>query len=105
MVKYLRISSYIRKPFLITDFATAPFRIFLYMRKILFSFLIVQPAKIEYSFHTIFMVTQIQCMDLVTVLAQQHDSAKPGRGFCSLQDKQRSFPQKQTKQILTLYCH
>ncbi len=25
MVKYLRISSYIRKPFLIYDFATAPF--------------------------------------------------------------------------------
>ena len=40
--KYLRISSYIRKPFLIYDFATAPFRISLYMRKILFSFLSVQ---------------------------------------------------------------
>jgi hypothetical protein len=35
---YLRISSYIRKPFLIHDFATAPICISLYMRKILFSF-------------------------------------------------------------------
>ncbi len=31
MVKYLRISSYIRKPFLIYDFATDPFWISLYM--------------------------------------------------------------------------
>ncbi len=38
MVKCLRISSYIRKPFLTYDFASAPFRIFLYMRKIWFSF-------------------------------------------------------------------
>ena len=38
MVKYFRISSYIRKPFLIHDFATAPICISLYMRKILFSF-------------------------------------------------------------------
>ncbi len=29
MVRYLRISSYVRKPFLIYDFATAPFRNFL----------------------------------------------------------------------------
>jgi hypothetical protein len=36
MGKYLRISSYIRKPFLIYDFATAPLRISLYMRKIRF---------------------------------------------------------------------
>jgi hypothetical protein len=34
MTKYLRISSYIRKPFLIYDFATAPFWISLFMRKI-----------------------------------------------------------------------
>jgi hypothetical protein len=40
MVKYLRISSYIRKPVLIYDFATAPLWIFLYMRKICFSFFI-----------------------------------------------------------------
>jgi hypothetical protein len=38
MRKYLLISSYIRKPFLIYDFATAPLRISLYMRNILFSF-------------------------------------------------------------------
>ncbi len=37
--KYLRISSYIRKPFLIcNDFATAPLWISLYMRQIWFSF-------------------------------------------------------------------
>ncbi len=39
--KNLLISSYIRKPFLIYDFATAPLWISLYMRKILFSFLSV----------------------------------------------------------------
>jgi hypothetical protein len=38
MGKYLRISSYIRKPFLTYDFATAPLWISLYMRKIRFSF-------------------------------------------------------------------
>ncbi len=38
MTKYLCISSYIRKPFLIYDFATAPSWISLYMRKIFFSF-------------------------------------------------------------------
>ncbi len=37
-VKYLRISSYIRKPFLIYDFATDPIWISLYMRKISFLF-------------------------------------------------------------------
>jgi hypothetical protein len=36
--KYLRIYSYIRKPFLIYDFATAPIWISLNMRKIFFSF-------------------------------------------------------------------
>jgi hypothetical protein len=41
MGKYLRISSYIRKPFLIYDFATAPLWISLSMRKILFYFLSV----------------------------------------------------------------
>ncbi len=41
MGKYLRISSYIRKLFLIYDFGTAPLWISLYMRKIRFSFLSV----------------------------------------------------------------
>ncbi len=45
MTKYLRISSYISKPFLVYDFATAPFWISLYMRKILFSFLSVYCAS------------------------------------------------------------
>ncbi len=40
MEKYLRISSYIRKPFLIYDFATAPLWISLYVRKIFFPFFI-----------------------------------------------------------------
>ncbi len=39
--KYLRISSYIRKPYLIYDFGTAPLWISLYMAKIWFSFLSV----------------------------------------------------------------
>jgi hypothetical protein len=42
MGKYLCISSYIRKPFLINDFATAPLRISLYMGK--FDFLFCQCA-------------------------------------------------------------
>ncbi len=41
MGKYLRISSYIRKLFLIHDFATAPLWISLYMRKIWIYFLSV----------------------------------------------------------------
>ncbi len=41
ITKYLRISSYIRKPFLIYDFATAPIWISLYLRKIFFSFVSV----------------------------------------------------------------
>ncbi len=40
--KYLCICSYIRKPFLIYDFAPEPIWISLYIRKILFSFLSVQ---------------------------------------------------------------
>ncbi len=47
-IVYLRISSYIRKPFLIYDFATAPLWISLYMRKIWFSFLTVH-ASSEHS--------------------------------------------------------
>jgi hypothetical protein len=49
--KYLRISSYTRKPFLIYDFATAPLWIFLYMRKIWFFFFLSvhapAPAPLE----------------------------------------------------------
>ncbi len=37
MVKYLRISSYVRKPFLIYDFATDPIWISLYAKEISFS--------------------------------------------------------------------
>jgi hypothetical protein len=41
MVKYLRISSYIRKPFHLYDFAPDPIWISSFIRKILFSFLSV----------------------------------------------------------------
>ncbi len=51
MVKYFRISSYIRKPFLIYDFATAPLWISLYMKTILFSFLSVPPSH-DISFYS-----------------------------------------------------
>ncbi len=44
ITKYLRISSYVRKPFLTFDFATAPIWISLYMRKF-FSFLSVYDRK------------------------------------------------------------
>ncbi len=44
MGKYLRISSYIRKPFLIYDIAIAPLWISLYMRNFWFSFLSVHLA-------------------------------------------------------------
>ncbi len=47
MVKYLRISSYTRKPFLIYDFSTDPSWISLCMRKILLSFLSL--LKMQYS--------------------------------------------------------
>jgi hypothetical protein len=50
MGKYLRISSYIRKPFLIYNFATAPLWISLSMRKIWFSFLSVQRLR-RYFLH------------------------------------------------------
>ncbi len=49
MGKYLRISSYIRKPFLIYDFATAPLWISLYKRKIWIPFLSVY-VILWYSF-------------------------------------------------------
>ncbi len=57
MGKYLRISSYIRSPFLIYDSATAPLWISLYMRKNCFPFLSVYTIAIEpflrwYSQHT-----------------------------------------------------
>ncbi len=48
MGKYLRISSYIKKPFLIYDFATAPLWISLSMRKIWLSFLSVQRLRIYF---------------------------------------------------------
>jgi hypothetical protein len=56
MGKYLRISSYIRKPFLVHDFATAPLRISLYMRKIWFSFLSV------YYLYLLFFLLIILCL-------------------------------------------
>ncbi len=43
MTKYLRISSYIRKPFFIYDFATASIWMSLYMRNILFLFISAWP--------------------------------------------------------------
>jgi hypothetical protein len=51
MGKYLRISSYIRKPFLINDFATTPLWISLYIRKIWYSFLSVQGRIIKGTTH------------------------------------------------------
>jgi hypothetical protein len=64
MGKYLRISSYIyiRKPFLIYDFATAPLWISLCMRKIGFSFLsvweICWPWKWPWMAKTFFLLLQ-----------------------------------------------
>ncbi len=51
MGKYFRISSFIRKPFLIYDFATVPLWISLYMRKIFFSFLSVQLLTEVHLYH------------------------------------------------------
>ncbi len=48
MGKYLRFDPYIRKPFLIYDFATAPLWISLYMKKIFFSFLLVYTREYLY---------------------------------------------------------
>ncbi len=46
MGKYMRISLYSRKPFLINDFTTAPFWISFYIRKVLFYFLSVYPLRL-----------------------------------------------------------
>jgi hypothetical protein len=50
MVKYLRSSSYIRKPFVIYDFAPYLIWISLYIRKIFFSFLTVCSPFLFYWF-------------------------------------------------------
>jgi hypothetical protein len=60
-VKYLRISSYIRKPFLICDFAPDPIWISLHMRKILFYFLSVQSTVLKItSFLTVYAFTVLE---------------------------------------------
>ncbi len=59
MGKYLRISSYIRKPFLIYDFATASLWISLYMRKIWFSFLSVHHT-VEHQQHELLSTAKNQ---------------------------------------------
>ncbi len=50
MTKYLHISSYIRKLFLIYDFAPGPFWISLFMSKIFFSFLSVYTVMLQSDF-------------------------------------------------------
>jgi hypothetical protein len=54
MRKCVNISPYIRRPLVIYDFATAPFRVSLYMRKILFSFLSVHLIINLFPWHYIF---------------------------------------------------
>ncbi len=53
MVKYLRISSYIRKPFLVYNFATAPRWISCYMRKTLYSSLSLRHLSVNCNFANI----------------------------------------------------
>ena len=55
MTIYLRISSYIRKPFLIYDFATAPFCISLYLRNIWFSILSVHTRRSVLQLYIIYI--------------------------------------------------
>ncbi len=55
MVKYLRISSYIRKPFLIYDFATDLTWISLYMMKISLSFLSVHAVSFLWAHKSDFL--------------------------------------------------
>jgi hypothetical protein len=57
MVKYLRLSSYIRKPFLIYDFATAPFCISLYMRKFFFYLCTLSNNSPSYFLFKYFLTT------------------------------------------------
>ncbi len=61
MGKYLRISSYIRKPFLIYDFATAPLYISLYMRKLWFSFLSVYTSWLMNRTLLLYSMYSISC--------------------------------------------
>ncbi len=63
MEKYLRFSSYIRKHFLIYDFATAPLWNSLYMRKIWFSFLAVSYGK-----HRITYGQQCQALQVLSII-------------------------------------
>ncbi len=49
MGKYLRISSYMRKPFLIYDFATAPLKISLYEENLIYIFISVISIYIRKS--------------------------------------------------------
>ncbi len=58
MGKYLRISSYIMKHFLIYDFATVPLWISLHMKKILFSFLSVYDVQ-----HTMYKLCALLCLE------------------------------------------
>jgi hypothetical protein len=53
IVKYLRISSYIRKLFLIYDFAPDPIWISLYMREIVICYIVIQYVKPLQVAHTI----------------------------------------------------
>ncbi len=73
MGKYLCISSYIRKPFLIYDFATAPLWISLYMRKILLSFLSVHSY---YTTMTI-LVNELHFVNPERAKLKNHCNSRP----------------------------
>jgi hypothetical protein len=75
MGNYLRISSYIRKPFLIYDFSTALLWISLYMRKFWFSFLSV--------YSTYFPIQEINCPQNTFTLQSAAYSWKEGENKAS----------------------
>ncbi len=104
MVKYLRISSYIRNPFLIFDFATAPFWIFLYMRKILFSFLSVCCLALELRAHSFWVrVAQSQTGYKENVQDQDVHARKQIHSLHHVHDNQSHSQMKSKNPIFAIH--
>ncbi len=86
--KYLRISSYIRKPFPINDFATAPLWISLYMKKIFFSFLSVHiKAELgsevpQLSFQEYIVWCLVQCTPRLIQKWKKRHKTRDTRSLC-----------------------
>ncbi len=100
VVKYLRISSYIRKPYLKNDFATDPTWISLHMRKISFSFLSVcLPCRV---YCTKFIRTPCFMIEKLLFLFLTH--SKVINLFILLFTAFKDPPKPYVVYIIILYC-